>query len=363
MGRAQTVETEPEVDEVVEAQEKSGFEPDMEEPEEDMAFEDDSGDDPMVEVSAAEEQVSEDEIFLKNMMNEAKKEKKRKRQAKLVKKSRKSKSLRDFLLLPTIPETLSQRRFKITPRWNPITDKDGGLYIAVAEPLNGILCLKVRDEAIGEVLVLWNSVTGPLTKYIDYFGLGLDPRTNKYKIFAISIDKTSIGGWGEISYMAEVYSLGSSMSWRVLDVSNFFDGSRRIDAPHYRHMYVLDIPRSMALSTNGRILSMLGRYKLLGNNGSDGTVFSMVSFDSSDEIFIETPLPPPCGSPVGCYAKMHRLLCHCPNFGATCTLIFHDQVKLMEIWDMIGCGPWVHGQNGYPWNYHILGTGIITERV
>ncbi|GAB2297950.1 hypothetical protein Dimus_032034 [Dionaea muscipula] len=202
----------------------------------------------------------------------------------------------------------SPRRFKITPR---------SISITVTGPLDGILCLKVRDEAnIGKVFVLWFPITGeaksirpPLTKSSDFFGLGRDPRTDEYKILTLSIHKTSQGGCEKISYKTKVRTLGHSSSWRVLDVSYFFDGSRWIDDAAYSHMRALAITRSMTLSADGRMLSMLGRYKLLGNNGSVDIAFSVVSFDSSDEIFIETPLPPPCGSPVGCYTKMHCHLC------------------------------------------------------
>ncbi|GAB2302956.1 hypothetical protein Dimus_036953, partial [Dionaea muscipula] len=48
----------------------------------------------MVEAPAAEEQIYEYEILLKDMMSEARQQKKRKRQAKPVRKSRKSKSPR-----------------------------------------------------------------------------------------------------------------------------------------------------------------------------------------------------------------------------------------------------------------------------
>ncbi|GAB2297953.1 hypothetical protein Dimus_032037 [Dionaea muscipula] len=214
--------------------------------------------------------------------------------------------------LHSVPSGIhSLRRFKITP---------GSMRIAIAEPLDGILCLKVHDEGIRGLFVLWNPITSeakpipPPTKYINFFRLGRDPRTDEYKIFAFS-------GYRGV----EVYSLGSSSSWRVLDVSYFFNGSRWIDVANYSHMRP-----SMTLSADGRMLSMLGRYKLLRNNGSDAAAFSVVSFDLSDEIYIETPFPPPWRSPY--HTDMHRLLCHCLNLGATCTLIFNvHQVTLIEI--------------------------------
>ncbi|GAB2298498.1 hypothetical protein Dimus_032561 [Dionaea muscipula] len=66
-----------------------------------------------------------------------------------------------------------------------------------------------------------------------FFGLGRDPRTDEYKIFAFS---------GYRGDKVEVYSLGSSSSWRVLDMSYFFDGSRWIDViANYSHMHALAI--------------------------------------------------------------------------------------------------------------------------
>ncbi|GAB2298463.1 hypothetical protein Dimus_032526 [Dionaea muscipula] len=165
-------------------------------------------------------------------------------------------------LLPRNSDSLfpsySHRRFKITPR---------SISITVTGPLDGILCLKVRDEAnIGEVFVLWNPITGeaksirpPLTKSSDFFGLGRDPRTDEYKILTLSIHRTSQGGCEKISYNTKVRTLGHSSSWRVLDVSYFFDGSRWIDDAAYSHMPALAITRSMTLSADGRMLSMLGR--------------------------------------------------------------------------------------------------------
>ncbi|GAB2298467.1 hypothetical protein Dimus_032530 [Dionaea muscipula] len=196
--------------------------------------------------------------------------------------------------LHSVPSgTHSLRRFKINP---------GSIRIAIAEPLDGILCLKVHDEDIRGLFVLWNPITGEAKS--------IPPPTKR----------------------VQVYSLGSSSSWRVLDVSYFFDGSRWIDVANYSHMRP-----SMTLSADGRMLSMVGRYKLLGNNGSDAAAFSVVSFDLSDEIYIETPFPPLRPSPD--HTDMHRLLCHCLNLSATCTLIFNVyQVRLMEIWDLIGCG-------------------------
>ncbi|GAB2298495.1 hypothetical protein Dimus_032558 [Dionaea muscipula] len=137
--------------------------------------------------------------------------------------------------LDTLLGSYSRRRFKITLRspwlrW---------MCVAVAGSLDGILCFKV-PVTMGKVFFLWNPATGeakpisPLTKSVDFFGLGRDNRTGEYKILAISIYRTS-SGWPEDifheTFKAEVYSLGSS-SWRTLDVSYFFDGSRRISTPY-----------------------------------------------------------------------------------------------------------------------------------
>ncbi|GAB2298469.1 hypothetical protein Dimus_032532 [Dionaea muscipula] len=242
--------------------------------------------------------------------------------------------------LDTVLGSYSKRRFKITLRspwlrW---------MCVAVAGPLDGILCFKV-PVAMGEVFFLWNPAIGeakplpPLTKSVDFFGLGRDNGTGEYKILAISIHRTS-SGWSEDifheTFKAEVYSLGSS-SWRTLDVSYFFDGCRRINTPY---MNALAITPSMVLSADGRLLSMLGTYTLLGNNGSGNVIPSVFSFDSSDEIFIQTPLPPPSKS-MDYYTKGDRLLRHCPHQGATCTLFFLPPLlrRPMEIWMLIGYGP------------------------
>ncbi|GAB2298494.1 hypothetical protein Dimus_032557 [Dionaea muscipula] len=252
------------------------------------------------------------------------------------------------------------RGFKITSRV-----KMGTLtHLAIAGILDGILCLKVRYEVInGETLVLWNPATGetkqlpPLTNYIDFVGFGWDPRTGHYKILAISIDRTRIGSLEDISdhtsIKAEVYSIGarsSSSSWRVLDLSYFFDGSRRIDSTYLfgtgcRWSDARTITPSMTLSADRRMLSMLGNYRLLGNNGSVRATtffFSVISFDSSDEVYIETPLPS-CESP-DYYTKGQCVLRHCPDHEVTCTVIFvpgelnSPWPENVKIWVLIGCG-------------------------
>ncbi|GAB2301141.1 hypothetical protein Dimus_035174 [Dionaea muscipula] len=234
--------------------------------------------------------------------------------------------------LDTLHGRYSSRRFKITglgiqlSRWR---------FVGVAEPLDGILCIKV-PAAMAEVFVLWNPSTGEakpiplLTKCIEFFGLGRDNRTGEYKILAISIH-TSGNAWEgdifHITFKAEMYSLGSS-SWRVLDVSHFFDGSRFIDGTHMNGL--VHNTTSMVLSADGGMLSMLG------------TGFSVFSFDLSDEIYIQTPPPPPWESP-DYYRYGDRLLRYCPHHGATCTLFFlpynYNRVRSMEIWVLIGCGP------------------------
>ncbi|GAB2295571.1 hypothetical protein Dimus_029732, partial [Dionaea muscipula] len=80
-----TVDAEPVVDEG-ETRAKSGLEPDLEE--------EDSEDDPMMETPGEEGQSSEDEILLKDMLNEARQQNKRKRRAKPTRKARESKSPR-----------------------------------------------------------------------------------------------------------------------------------------------------------------------------------------------------------------------------------------------------------------------------
>ncbi|GAB2297954.1 hypothetical protein Dimus_032038 [Dionaea muscipula] len=201
-------------------------------------------------------------------------------------------------------DTHSCRRFKIT--LHPSFSPGRSMWVAVAGPLDGILCLK-------NTFVLWNPTTGevrpipPLTKCFEFFGLGRDPRTGDCKILAISIYRTRSGDISnQMSIKAEVYSLGSS-SWRVLDV-------------------------------NGRMLSMLGTHTLLGNNGSDNVASFVLSFDLSDQIYIETPLPPSDHC-----MKSECLLRHCPNHGATCALFFvsgqrfNGCVRPIEIWVLIGC--------------------------
>ncbi|GAB2298468.1 hypothetical protein Dimus_032531 [Dionaea muscipula] len=82
-----------------------------------------------------------------------------------------------------------------------------------------------------------------------------------------------------------------------------------------------------------------GTHTLLGNNGSDSVASFVLSFDLSDEIYIETSLPPSdyC-------TKSECLLRHCPNHGATCALFFVSRqrftgcVRPIEVWVLIGCG-------------------------
>ncbi|GAB2298479.1 hypothetical protein Dimus_032542 [Dionaea muscipula] len=196
--------------------------------------------------------------------------------------------------------------------------------ISFARPLDGILCFKVHVYKMGEVFILWNPATGEaqpiplLTKHIDFFGLARDPQTDKYKILAMTIND----GWGDNQkpIAADVYSLGvgSSSSWKALDLSCFFDGFRRIDVN-------VTLP-SMIPSADGRMLSMPGNYKVFGNNRS----LSVVSFDSSDEIFIQTPMP-----------ELRNMDCliYCRNHGATCALILCPRApRPKEIWVLIGCG-------------------------
>ncbi|GAB2298493.1 hypothetical protein Dimus_032556 [Dionaea muscipula] len=239
------------------------------------------------------------------------------------------------------------RKFKIT---SPI--EMGTLtHLVVAGILDGLLCLKLRYEAInGEALVLWNPATGeakqipPLTNYIDFVGFGRDPRTGQYKILAISIDMTTIGPVEKISDLTSikvaVYSMGAgSSTWRVLDVSYFFDGSRWIDSAYLDDNMCIqgvDCPITpfMAVSADGRMLSMLGRYRVLENDGSASatTIFSsVISFDSSEEVYIQTPLPPDY------YTNGKCLLRHCPDNEATCQFFVLWPEKV-NIWVLIGCG-------------------------
>ncbi|GAB2298490.1 hypothetical protein Dimus_032553 [Dionaea muscipula] len=143
-------------------------------------------------------------------------------------------------------------------------------------------------------------------------------------------------------FLSEVYDgrrvlvdVGSS-SWKALDLNRFFDGSECID--------IDDAMPAMVPSADGRMLSMLGRYKVLGSNGSGSyrDALSVVSFDSSDEIYIQTPMPPSCEFRAGYYTNMDRLI-YCLNHGATCALIFYPPVpRPMEIWVLIGCGAKAH---------------------
>ncbi|GAB2298492.1 hypothetical protein Dimus_032555 [Dionaea muscipula] len=233
-----------------------------------------------------------------------------------------------------------------------------------AGPLDGILCIKVHLYKMGEVFILWNPATGEatpiplLTKRIDFFGLARDPRTDIYKILGMTIND----GWGgddfdhqKSNITADVYSLGvgsSSSSWKALDLSCFFDGSRCIDVDAMN-----DTLPSMVSSANGRMLSMPGRYRVLGNNGSYSDVLSVISFDSSDEIYIQTPMSPSCKFQTSYYTHMDRLI-YCLNHGATCALIFcpPSAPRSKEVWVLIGCG--VSGSwtkqismdfNLYPW--------------
>ncbi|GAB2298471.1 hypothetical protein Dimus_032534 [Dionaea muscipula] len=250
----------------------------------------------------------------------------------------------------------SSRRFKII-----MNSPTPWMHVDVAQPLDGILCLKACTKDTGpEAFVLWNPTTGeakpipPLTKHVDFFGLGRDPRTNQYKILAISIEMTSKSWSEEISIQnsitAAVYSLGSSSSWRVLDVSYFFDGFTWIGFRWIDDSYMNDhvITRSMmVLSADGRMLSMLGRYS------TDHIIVSstVVSFDLGDEIFIQTPMPPSWeGESLDYYTDGgYCRLRHCLNHGSICTLFFvpyehfyeHFYVPVrppMEIWVLIGCG-------------------------
>ncbi|GAB2298506.1 hypothetical protein Dimus_032569 [Dionaea muscipula] len=114
-----------------------------------------------------------------------------------------------------------------------------------------LVCVdKFGETKIGKHLSYGILATGEaksiprLTTYVDLVRLGRDPRTSEYKILTISIhnNMTSIGWhiWDQTSIKAEVCSLGSSSSWRVLDVSNFFDGFERIDDTYpYYHQHSL----------------------------------------------------------------------------------------------------------------------------
>ncbi|GAB2298484.1 hypothetical protein Dimus_032547 [Dionaea muscipula] len=176
-----------------------------------------------------------------------------------------------------------------------------------AGPLDGILCFKVHLYKMGELFIVWNPATG-------------------------------VGS--------------SSSSWKALDLSYFFDGSRCIDVDAMN-----DTLPSMVSSANGRMLSMPGRYRVLGNNGSYSDVLSVISFDSSDEIYIQTPMSPSCKFQTSYYTDMDRLI-YCLNHGATCALIFcpPSAPRSKEVWVLIGCG--VSGSwtkqismnfNLYPW--------------
>ncbi|GAB2298466.1 hypothetical protein Dimus_032529, partial [Dionaea muscipula] len=215
--------------------------------------------------------------------------------------------------------------------------------ISFAVPLDGILCFKVRGFKLGEVFILWNPATGEaksipvLTKRINFFGLGRDPQTDKYKILAMTMNVMN-DEWGDDfdyhSITTDLYSLGAgSSSWKALDLSCFFDGSRCIDDGAIIAMNAM-LP-SMVPSADGRMLSMPGRYRVLGNNGSYSDAFSVVSFDSSDEIYIQTPMPPSYEFQAD---YLNRLI-YCLNHGATCALILYPfGPRPMEIWVLIGCG-------------------------
>ncbi|GAB2298489.1 hypothetical protein Dimus_032552 [Dionaea muscipula] len=86
------------------------------------------------------------------------------------------------------------------------------------------------------------------------------------------------------------------------------------------------------------MLSMLGNYILLDSNGSNTTnvFFSVFSFDSCDEVYIQTPLPLCKFSHY--FTKGECLLRPCPDHEATCTLIFAPPSREMEIWVLKGYG-------------------------
>ncbi|GAB2298472.1 hypothetical protein Dimus_032535 [Dionaea muscipula] len=236
----------------------------------------------------------------------------------------------------------SRRALKFFPLPQPSFHR----IISFAAPLDGILCLKISFYKMGEVFILWNPATGEakpiplLTKPIHFFGLARDPRTDKYKILGMTINDRRGGNFdSQRSITANVYSLdvgSSSSSWKALDLSYFFDGSRCIDDLAIKNML-----HSMIPSSDGRMLSMPGRYKVLGSYGSGSYMdaMSVVSFDSSDEIYIQTPMPPSSEFRAGYYINMDRLI-YCLNHGATCALIFcpRSAPRPKEIWVLIGCG-------------------------
>ncbi|GAB2298474.1 hypothetical protein Dimus_032537 [Dionaea muscipula] len=242
----------------------------------------------------------------------------------------------------------SRRVLKFILR-SPLSSVEMGRWmmnISIAGPLDGILCVKVHLMVhvynMREIFFLWNPATSEakpiplLTKRIDFFGLARDPQTNKYKVLGMTINDGWRGIFYQRSMTADVYSLdvGSSSlsSWKALDLKCFFDGSRCID--------IDDAMPAMVPSADGRMLSMPGRYKVLGSNGSGSyrDALSVVSFDSSDEIYIQTPMPPSCEFRAGYYTNMDRLI-YCLNHGATCALIFYPPApRPMEIWVLTGCG-------------------------
>ncbi|GAB4843487.1 hypothetical protein Ancab_013448 [Ancistrocladus abbreviatus] len=158
-----------------------------------------------------------------------------------------------------------------------------------AGPCHGIFCVMVQTKFRGEALLLWNPATREMKTIevdacVHNFGIGFDPKTNDYKVVVVAWFALQRSG----HWTVRVYSLRAN-SWRSIHNRGFFkwrffnqnanffrNGSRDFD--------VVGMP-----SWNGRMFNWLGRGPCCSPKRF------LITFDMSDEVFLETPLPQGCG--------------------------------------------------------------------
>ncbi|GAB4841762.1 hypothetical protein Ancab_022484 [Ancistrocladus abbreviatus] len=188
---------------------------------------------------------------------------------------------------------------------------DGLVYLDIVGPCNGIFCLLIGGWGDAQVLLLWNPATRevmPLEVDWSFYnpGFGFDPITDDYKVVV-----TSCKFLGDPPRV-HVYSLRHD-SWRNIDASYFFDGSRDF--------------HSLQCVSNERMCNWLG-WKL-----DSGREF-LISFDSHDEVFLQTALPlPQCE--VG--DNRHHLVQQQSNKCHACLMCVHGflepaQHQVVDIW-------------------------------
>ncbi|KAE8021690.1 hypothetical protein FH972_007560 [Carpinus fangiana] len=218
-------------------------------------------------------------------------------------------------------ETLEVSRYVDISQFFPHDIDD----LAVYGPCNGILCLlggfedrdddDDRDRSNG--LVLWNPATReskalPVihrppdvpTTFSFNFGFGFDPKANDYKVVRIL-------NFRSLKCEVEVYSL-STDSWRVINPS--LNPAYRVSSPRFPS-YSNGVHHWWACERRNR------DHRLL------------LSFDMSNEVFQETPLPPLSERP-----SLFEAIAVINDSVALVSMYHGGESKCYDIWVMNECG-------------------------